>query len=181
MKLNSLFKIIIISLCVLFTTQSFANKNNYVSDTVITSKIKGKIALDQSISVFNISVTTNHGVVSFDGVVDSDSQAESLLEIAQSTDGVRDINAENLSVKNSNHPIKDTLITAKVKGYFVKKRLLDNSNLPLENLHVETNNGVVYLTGSVNTQSQKMNAVRIAKSISGVKGVESRLQVLSNH
>lgn len=177
MKFSSVCKFIVATLlATLLSAPTFASPKSYVTDSVITSKIKGKIALDKSISVFNVGVTTNHGVVSLDGVVDSDSQAEALLQLAQETDGVKGINTDDLSVKNSRHPINDTIVTAKVKALFVQKHVFQGANVPLADIHVETTNGVVYLSGTVKSESQIKNATRLAKSVEGVKKVESRLE-----
>lgn len=181
MKLRSIFRVTILSLFIIISTQVFSKTNSSVNDSVITSKIMGKIALDQTISVFNIGVTTNNGEVFLSGVVDSDSQAEDLLDLVQSTDGVKKTNTDDLSVKNSNHPIKDMLITTQVKLLLLKQRALQNINAPVPHIHVETNNGVVYLIGTVRSQSQIFKAVNAAKSIDGVKRVESRLKIVSVH
>lgn len=176
MKFTSIIKITFISLFTIFAAQaSFAKNESFVSDSVITGKVKAKIALDKSISAFNIGVTTNHGVVYYNGVVDSDTQAESLLELAQATDGVKDINTNKLTVKDSRHPIKDTYITAKVKTLFIEKKVFSSANLP-SSVSVETNNGVVFLSGNVKSQDQIENAIRFARSVNGVKRVESRLE-----
>lgn len=44
-------------------------------------------------------------------------------------------------------------------------------------IHVETNNGVVYLTGVVKNQKTIDNAISLAKSVRGVTHVESRLRL----
>ncbi len=73
--------------------------------------------------------------------------------------------------------MSDTAITAKVKGMYVREKLFGDKDISVMGVNVETTNGVVYLTGTVENQLQADNAVKLAKSIHGVKKVESKLEV----
>lgn len=176
MKKNyDLFKILLCTFLLLFNAQSFAaSKSHPVSDTVITGKVKAKIATDPSLSVFHINVVTNRGIVNLDGVVNSDTDAGALIELAQSTDGVKDVKTSHLQVKNSAQPFTDIGITAKVKGLFVREKIM-GADVPATGISVETNNGVVYLSGNVDNKHQANTAINLAKSVKGVKRVESRI------
>lgn len=66
----------------------------------------------------------------------------------------------------------DTTITTKVKADLVKE-----SDMPSTSIHVETVKGVVMLSGFVNTKAQADRAVELARSVDGVKKVESTLKV----
>lgn len=68
--------------------------------------------------------------------------------------------------------IDDATITTKVKA-----GLLGNRNLKATQISVETNQGNVALTGTVDTQSQESEAVRVANQVSGVKSVQDNLTV----
>jgi len=70
--------------------------------------------------------------------------------------------------------IDDSAITAKVKAAFVKDK--EVSALAVS---VETDNGVVLLSGFVENEQQARRAQEIAASISGVKSVKSNLVVKS--
>ncbi len=178
MTISKILKCLLATL-IIFNFQLSANATPTITDTVITAKVKTKVALDKSISVFNIGVNTKNNIVYLDGQVESDSQAEALIEIAQGTDGVKDINTDNLHVKTSQRPIVDTLMTAKVKTLFIQKKLFTNASISPADIHVETINGVVYLTGVVKNQATIDNAIKLAKSIRGVTHVESRLKLAS--
>ena len=167
--------IIILSLI----TMQVSYANNVVSDSVITSKIKAKQLQDKSISALNVNVETNNGIVRLDGTVDSDTQASAMVEMAQSTQGVRDVDTDDLTIKRSRAPISDTYITAKVKGIYLQQKLLHNTNIDPTSIHVETNNAVVYLSGEVATERTLRKVISLAKSVQGVKQVESRLKVVA--
>ncbi|HET6654634.1 MAG TPA: BON domain-containing protein [Gammaproteobacteria bacterium] len=68
----------------------------------------------------------------------------------------------------------DTAITAAVKS-----KLLANSSTSGMDIHVETNSGVVTLSGTVTTDAEKNLAERIARNTNGVTDVTNNLKVKS--
>lgn len=158
---------------------------NYVAtpkeDAIITESIKKNIANSSMLSDLNVNVETNKGVVTLTGKVDSDSQASSLIELAESTIGVRDVDAANLEVKESSQPFQDMLITAKVKGTFIREELFGTKDIASVNLSVETKDGIVYLTGVIDDQKQIDNAIAMVKKIDGVKKVEYKVTKVDVH
>ncbi len=149
-----------------------------VDDTAITAQIKNKIASESSLSHSEITVMTNKGVVVLTGTVDTNEQANRVVEIAQATAGVHDVDTTHLAVKDSTQPMTDMFITAKVKGKFIQEKLFGDKDIAVMSISVETKDGVVFLTGTADTKEQADNAVKIAKSVSGVKKVESSVKVV---
>ncbi|MFG2637102.1 BON domain-containing protein [Streptomyces sp. NPDC048362] len=73
------------------------------------------------------------------------------------------------TVDNVKQEATDTWITTKVKADLVTEK-----GIPGSDIKVETSQGVVSLSSDVAvTQSQKAEAVRIAKNIKGVRSVMS--------
>lgn len=68
--------------------------------------------------------------------------------------------------------IADTVITTKVKADLVKE-----PDLKAMDVHVETVNGVVMLSGFVPSETQASKAVELARSVEGVHDVKSALKV----
>lgn len=66
----------------------------------------------------------------------------------------------------------DTAITTKVKAGLVKE-----PNLKSLGIHVETDKGVVMLSGFVNSKDEADRAVKVAKGVSGVSKVRSAIEV----
>ena len=66
----------------------------------------------------------------------------------------------------------DTAITTKVKAGLVKE-----PNLESLGIHVETEKGVVMLSGFVNSKEEADKAVKVAKSVDGVTKVKSAIKV----
>lgn len=158
----------------IITNVSFAD---HTSDANITSIVQGKISSDSSLSGTTIAIKTLNGVVNLSGKVESSAQADTATELAQSTPGVSDVNASNLTTKDSKHPLDDSMITAKVKGMFLQKKLFSSEDVAAMTISVETNNGVVSLSGTADSQEQIDNAINIAKSVKGVKNVKSTVKI----
>jgi hyperosmotically inducible protein len=172
MKYLLKFTVFFVLLFIILTPVTFAGTTDQpIEDNVITAKIDFKVAMDKSISIFKVKISTLNGIVTFSGMVDSVSHAEALVEIAQGTDGVVDVNTDHLQVKHSKRPIIDTLITAKIKALLIKNNVYSGT------IHVETTNGVVYLTGTAKNQDDIDTAIKTAKLLKGIKSVDSRIEV----
>jgi len=63
---------------------------------------------------------------------------------------------------------------------YVKTKLASDKLVSLTRVGVETNNGVVYLTGEVETAEQKSRSGSLAFEVKGVKQVVNNLQVRKN-
>ena len=70
--------------------------------------------------------------------------------------------------------IGDTIITAKIKA-----ALLSHSTAQGLNLSVETSQGEVRLSGTVDTVEQERQAVTVARAVQGVKTVKNDISVKS--
>ena len=68
-----------------------------LSDTAVTAALKAKLATDDRFSANQISVTTNNGVVTLDGVVASQADRRKAIDIAKNSDGVKRV-ADKLRV-----------------------------------------------------------------------------------
>ena len=68
--------------------------------------------------------------------------------------------------------LSDAAITTKVKAKFAS-----NSTVSATKIHVDTDNGVVKLTGTAKSQDEAAKAAEIAKSTEGVASVDNAIQV----
>lgn len=164
------------------TTPTSADPNSMqsmtqVNDSDLTSNIQSRLASDPLSASSTVQVSTNQGVVILTGIANTDAEATKIIEIAQSTPGIRDVDTTQLQVKDSKQPFSDTVITAKVKGNFIKEKLFGDKDISLMGIVVETKDGVVYLSGTADSQDQADNAVRLAKSVTGVKNVTTSVRV----
>lgn len=68
--------------------------------------------------------------------------------------------------------IDDTNITA-----YVKTKLTGDKAVNLTRIGVETNRGVVHLTGVVESDGERARAGQLASEVGGVKGVVNNIQI----
>jgi len=98
--------------------------------------------------------------------------------VAQKTDNAMDRAGDETADKTRNAAGKtrvaasDTAITTKVKAGLVKEPNLDSLGI-----HVETEKGVVMLSGFVNSKEEADKAVKVAKGVEGVSSVKSAIKV----
>lgn len=148
---------------------------NFMDDSTITAKVKAALVDHESIKSTDISVKTDQKVVTLSGFVESQAQAEEAVKVAKGVEGVTSV-SDKLHVRDSkNTSVKgyagDTAITSEVKA-----KLLADDIVPSRKVKVETTDGVVQLSGTVESQAQSDRAESIAKAIDGVKSVKNDLK-----
>lgn len=163
------------------------NSTQPVSDTWITTKVKTALATMKGVNNSDIDVETNNGVVTLTGTATSQDSIQAMASAAKHVKGVTQVNTSGLHVEatsandehlsagvgNSHEPVSDTWITTKVLAALQTVNGLNNSGIG-----VETNNGIVVLTGHVDSQKKVDAAVAEIKTVNGVKGVDtSRLKI----
>lgn len=149
---------------------------NFMDDSAITAKVKAALVDHDNIKSTDISVETNKKVVTLSGFVESQAQAEAAVKVAKGVEGVTSV-SDKLHVRDSKE--------SSVKGYAgdtattseVKAKLLADDLVPSRKVKVETTDGVVQLSGTVETQEQSDRAESIAKGVDGVKSVKNDLKV----
>jgi hyperosmotically inducible periplasmic protein len=168
-----------------------------LSDSWLTTKIQAQYFADDDIKARHINVATRDGVVTLTGFVEAEPQRALAVQIAKTTDGVRQVH-DRLTLANPPrergaaattgtvepdtgavanappppHAPDDALVTARVESKFfvddrVKGRRID----------VDTQKGVVTLSGQVADESERAQALLLARTTEGVARVEDHLTV----
>jgi osmotically-inducible protein OsmY len=152
------------------------------TDVGITTKVRAKMAIDETVRASKIEVTTKDGVVTLKGNIDSEAAKERALSLAKETTGVvevKDMIAVRREAGDGDAPepgrtigvtIDDADTTMRVKG-----RLLEDPLVHGLKIDVDTRDGVVYLTGNVGSEPEKEQAVKLARETKGVKDVQANL------
>lgn len=155
---------------------SMKKVDGYMDDSGITAKVKSTLVDAKDIKSNDISVNTSKGVVTLNGFVSSQDQAERAVTLAKGVEGVKSV-SDKLHVKDSTKSsvkgyASDTAITSEVKA-----KLLADDLVPSRNVKVETQDGLVQLSGTVKTKAQSDRAESVASAIEGVKSVKNDLTV----
>lgn len=161
------------------------------SDTAITAELKGKITESDLLDNTNISVDTDHNVVTLSGEVATAEQKAHAEELAKNTTGVLSVNNKLAINPESSKGITGKAEEKTKEGYNETKGTLSNARITSEvklkfaaddtvkalNIDVDTDNGVVTLNGSVNSKAELQKAIQLAKSVDGVHHVKSNLTI----
>lgn len=137
------------------------------ADNAIADTIKMRLNETQGFSTCHVNVDVFNGYIVLSGQVSIDGMVHRAEEIAHSAGGVRGI-YNGLTV-GDNTPtwrrVSDSMITARVN------RGIDNSTLSsLSRVHVVTENGIVFLMGSIQ-RYEADGLAHIAGQVDGVNGV----------
>lgn len=152
------------------------------SDLWIQSRLAAAYAQSEHLGSLDIGVAVKDGVATLSGVVNNEVEKDLAGEIAKGVEGVRKVeNNLRTEPEDRTEPsrlsgymdtVNDAAITAKVKS-----NLLWNKHTDGLDIDVDTENGVVALTGTVKSAIQRDLAVQIARNASGVRRVVDELTV----
>lgn len=148
-----------------------------LADAWLTTKIQAQYFADNDIKARHINVSTKDGAVTLSGRVDDQNAHDQALQTARNTDGVRGV-TDQLTIgpaspaSGAPEQMSAALVTAKIQAkYFT------DPDVKARDVNVSTTNGVVTLTGRVDTEVERQKAVDIARTTEGVTRVENGLVV----
>ena len=142
------------------------------ADVALTADVKDALTNSGIAKTGEIQIETDDGVVQLSGFVDSESTQELALRAAKSVKGVESV--RNDLVVSPSKPTKseakdDAIIAAKVR-----KELQQQPNAKAaRDINVDVNEGVVQLSGFVESVDDKNRAADVVASVAGVKDVRN--------
>jgi len=156
-----------------------AKAGDQLADSWLTTKIQAQYFADDDIKARFINVSTHDGVVTLSGRVESAESKRQALQIAQNTDGVREIQ-DHLVIgleqardgSSAPEQMDSAWITTKIQAKYFADPSVNGRDI-----NVTTTNGVVTLSGRVDSDQAKQQAVAIARGTDGVARVDDRLAV----
>jgi hyperosmotically inducible periplasmic protein len=152
-----------------------ADEKTPIADSWLTAKSKIAMFADSRVKGRQIDVETTNGQVMLRGKVDSDAARQAAEDIAKKLDGVTSVTNDLEVVAPSSREAveeKDEAITARVEQHIAK-----DSHLKHADIAVQTNAGVVSLTGHVGDIMTSAQASSTAWQVPGVKSVKNDLMV----
>jgi hyperosmotically inducible protein len=163
------------------------------SDAGVTTAVKSKLAADDTVKANRIDVDTKDRVVTLRGEVETEVAKARAVQLAKSTDGVRDV-VDGLTVAPGARPttgvdeaqskaregaektgnlMGDAGITAAIKT-----KMLADATVSGLKIDVDTKDGVVVLIGDVKSAAEKKRAMELARETDGVKSVKDQLKIV---
>ena len=172
LKLMCIAGLLAIAGCASTKTQQAPGE--YIDDATITAKVKSALIADPVAQAHEVKVETYRGVVQLSGFVGSQSGREAAVKVAQGVKGVKSVH-DNLEVKPMDRTVGETVDDSVVTAR-VKTALVDNPVTKAGQINVDTANGVVQLSGFVDSPNEKNTAAEVARSVPGVRLVQNELE-----
>lgn len=171
----SIFAVLLLAVSACTATNTQRTAGQTVDDSVLLGRVKAALVRDDTTKARDINVDVYRGVVQLNGFVDSNGEKMEASKVAKGVEGVRQVR-NNLEVRSGDRTagavLDDGVITAKVKS-----ALIADSRTKAREINVTTNEGVVQLSGFVDSSTARSAAAEVAGSISGVKSVRNELEV----
>ncbi|PLT26930.1 BON domain-containing protein [Pseudoalteromonas sp. MelDa3] len=178
----------IIAALVLGTTAMGAQANSWENeskDAWIDGKAETVLLMNTNLNNFDINTDVKNGKVVLTGKVNSELDKELAEELVLSLDGVSDVEnsltvVKSMDTKDRSKDMMDDddndLTDAKITTVITTRFLFD-SEVGGTDIDVDTDNGVVTLNGSVESEAEKQLAVEIAKNAEDVRDVVDKLSI----
>lgn len=138
----------------------------HVDDGWLHTKVKSTLTVHGGT---NINIEVYHAVVQLAGFVDSDSRKQKILDAAAGIEGVKKVDDQIYVVeadRMAGEAIDDTTIASKVK-----LAIADHDFSEGFDVNVESNRGVVLLSGFVTNADDAASAEKIASGVEHVQKV----------
>ena len=149
----------------------------HLDDAMLVTKVKTALARDKATDAHEINVEVNRGVVQLNGFVDNANEKSQATIVAGRVEGVKEVR-NNLMVQKAERTagevVDDALLTTKVKT-----ALIQSPDTKAHQITVKTREGVVQLSGFVNSAEAKTAATTVAMSVTGVRAVDNELSIKS--
>ena len=149
----------------------------HVDDAVLLTSVKTALTRDKTAHARDINVEVNRGIVQLNGFVDNANEKSQATIVAGRVEGVKEVR-NNLMVQKAERTagevVDDALLTTKVKT-----ALIQSPDTKAHQITVKTREGVVQLSGFVNSAEAKTAATTVAMSVTGVRAVDNELSIKS--
>lgn len=168
-----------------YTPPAMAERSfgDVVDDASITARVKSKLLWSKHADGLATDVDTRSGKVTLTGKADSSAARELAGRLAGNTRGVVSVDNKlvvteakpttgekaELAALEAKEAVSDSWITTKVKSTFSYSTNVDGSDIS-----VMTKDGVVTLSGKVDSGAERDLAIELAKSVRGVKAVHAK-------
>jgi hyperosmotically inducible periplasmic protein len=144
-----------------------------VTDSWLTLQTKLALLADERVSSGDVHVTTQGGVITLRGKVDSAAEQQAAGEIAGTIEGRREVSNQLTVVPQAERKAVDRQDHQIVRD--VKQGIKNDARLKKARIHVSADGGIVTLTGTAPSLETSVQASETARRMSGVRAVRNEL------
>ncbi|MCC6208798.1 MAG: BON domain-containing protein [Gammaproteobacteria bacterium] len=152
------------------------------SDAWLLAKVKTTLLFHKNVSA-TTDVTVKDGMVSLRGDADSQAQKDLTTEYARDIEGVRDVDnrmtVKSGSAQSRTETIRDKIDDASITAQ-VKMMLLGHRSTSAFRTKVETQDGIVSLTGKARSPAEIDLVTKLVNDVKGVRDVKNMMVVDSS-
>lgn len=152
-----------------------AQMGQAIDDATLQTKVKTKLMTDDFMEGAGINLETSDGVVQLGGFVDDEAKGKKAAELVAGIEGVKEVDNQlhaKSGERTTGQSVDDTTITTKVKA-----GLADADLGTAAAINVDTYNGVVLLTGFVDSKETAKMAEKYASEQANVNKVINGIYV----
>lgn len=139
------------------------------SDMWITSAAKMRLLADGDTPALDVNVDTRDGIVTLFGIVPSETAKKAAEANARKVSGVKDVRNELQVVADAKRDAVDAKDDEIERG--VEQALASSKKVDQGDIDVSVKDGIVRLTGEVDSESDRLAAGFVARSTPGVRAV----------
>lgn len=144
-----------------------------IDDTTLSTRVKAKLMDDFVVPAMQVDVDVQGGRVTLTGVVDNREQYERAAAVAGRVQGVRSVrNLLQVGQLSIGESVDDAVIATRIKA-----KLMGAKGIRSWNIDVDSDKGMVTLTGLIPDDGQRYQIVSMARSVKGVRHVIDNLRV----
>ena len=146
-----------------------------MDNAALQAKVKTKLMTDDFMQGAGINLETSNGVVQLGGFIDDEAKGKKAAELVAGVEGVKEVDNQlhkKPGERTSGQMVDDTTITTKVKA-----GLADADLGTAAAINVDTYNGVVLLTGFVDSKETAKLAEKYASEQENVDKVINGIYV----
>jgi hyperosmotically inducible protein len=175
---RGMFRIVItLAVCSALATacERTQSAEQQLDDSKVTAAIASKYALDTEIDRYTIDIDTANGTVTLRGTVANAEQRTEAERIAKGTEGVREVVNEleiDPTPRTAGTAFEDAWIAS-----MINSKLMVDPEVRSRNIDIDVREGVVTLSGTVETKAARAEAEDLAKSVDGVVSVVNEINV----
>ncbi len=146
-----------------------------IDNMSLQTKVKAKLMAEELMEGSAVNLETENGIVQLGGFIENEAEAKKLADIAASVEGVKKVDNQ-LHVKSGDRTagqaMDDGVITTKIKAELAEADIGVSADI-----NIDTYNGVVLLTGFVDSAEVKNMAEKYAADMDNVKKVINGIHV----
>ena len=161
--------IVVFAMTMMMFTAPAGAQVEEIEDSKITAAVENDLLVSDKVNSQLVDVETVDGIVTLSGSVDNILAKDTAERIAQNVKGVRSV-VNNVDVKpviRSDDQIEND----------VEDALLTDPATESWEIEADVKNGVVTLTGKVESWAEKQIAATVSKNVKGVKQIDNQIDI----